>query len=101
MVFCGGVGDWAMANELKAIASQGFHSIIVEFDSLTAIRLLRVEEVNLTTVRSLVEEILEVSVVVKVRQFRHIECSRNYGGRMFFLFDIRGCPGQLIHRLNS
>lgn len=39
---------------------QGAHSIVVESDNLTVMKLLRVEKVNLTVVRSLVENILEV-----------------------------------------
>lgn len=53
---------WTIANGLKVVTSWGFYLIHVEFNSLTVLRLLKVEEVNFTVVRSFVEEILELNV---------------------------------------
>lgn len=52
---------WAIVDGLKAIASRGLCLIIVESDNLTILRLLKEAGVNLTLVRSFMEEILEVS----------------------------------------
>lgn len=51
---------WAITYGLNAIAFRGLCSIILEFDSLIAVRLLE-KEVDMTIIRFFVEEILEVS----------------------------------------
>lgn len=37
---------WAIVDGLKSITSQGFHSIIVESNGITAIKFFRTEKIN-------------------------------------------------------